>query len=294
MRWRPAIALGAAILAGLTLTGSAEEPRPGQFLGRFTWTLDHVQFGGFSGLDFSDDGATFQAITDRGHLATGRIRRDGGTIRGVDLIAFRPLETSAPDSKFENDSEGLALSGDRIIVSFEQSHTVHAISREGKKTTLPRHPDFGRFPSNGGIEALAIDTSGRLHALPERFHYSGAAPVYRLERGQWRVIHKLTRSGGFVPVGADFGPDGALYVLERAFTGLAFASRVRRVVETGNGWHDTTVLQTPPGRHDNLEGLAVSHDEQGRIRLTMISDDNFRFFQRTEIVEYAVEQPGQE
>ena len=76
-------------------------------------------------------------------------------------------------------------------------------------------------------------------------------------------------------------PDGALYVLERSFTGLAFASRVRRVRETPDGWRDRTVLQTPPGRHDNLEGLAVSRDGEGRIRLTMISDDNNIAYQRT-------------
>ena len=39
-------------------------------------------------------------------------------------------------------------------------------------------------------------------------------------------------------------------------------------------------------RHDNLEGLAVTRAATGQIRLTMISDDNFNPFQRSEIVEY--------
>lgn len=43
--------------------------------------------------------------------------------------------------------------------------------------------------------------------------------------------------------------------------------------------------------HDNLEGISVWQDPDGRIRLTMISDDNFMVFQRTEIVEYAVDPP---
>jgi hypothetical protein len=44
---------------------------------------------------------------------------------------------------------------------------------------------------------------------------------------------------------------------------------------------------SPPatGTHDNLEGLDVWADAEG-LRATMISDDNFRFFQRTEIVDY--------
>ena len=34
----------------------------------------------------------------------------------------------------------------------------------------------------------------------------------------------------------------------------------------------------------------VWRDDLGRIRLTMVSDDNFRFFQRTEFVEYALDE----
>ena len=41
-----------------------------------------------------------------------------------------------------------------------------------------------------------------------------------------------------------------------------------------------------PGVYDNLEGIAVWRDDAGGLHLTMISDDNFIFFQRTEIVEY--------
>lgn len=46
-------------------------------------------------------------------------------------------------------------------------------------------------------------------------------------------------------------------------------------------------MQSELGRHDNLEGLSVWRDAQG-LRLTMVSDDNFMFFQRTEFVEYRV------
>jgi hypothetical protein len=42
------------------------------------------------------------------------------------------------------------------------------------------------------------------------------------------------------------------------------------------------------GVQDNLEGLSVWRDIAGQIRLTLISDDNFRLLQRTEIVEYVL------
>ena len=46
------------------------------------------------------------------------------------------------------------------------------------------------------------------------------------------------------------------------------------------------VFETGTGTHDNLEGLSVWRDDQGRLRATMISDDNFLALQRTELVEY--------
>jgi hypothetical protein len=46
-----------------------------------------------------------------------------------------------------------------------------------------------------------------------------------------------------------------------------------------------TLFTTATGTHDNLEGLDVWSDSDG-LRATMIADDNFRFFQRTEIVDY--------
>jgi hypothetical protein len=50
------------------------------------------------------------------------------------------------------------------------------------------------------------------------------------------------------------------------------------------------VLETRLRRHDNLEGLSVWRDPAGRLRLTMLSDDNLRqWLQRTEFVDYIVE-----
>ena len=94
----------------------------------------------------------------------------------------------------------------------------------------------------------------------------------------------------FLPVGADFGPDGALYLLERDFTGFGFRSRVRRFDITGpaRGGAGEILLQSRARQFDNLEGLSVWRDEAGRIRLTMVSDDNFLFVQRTELVEYVL------
>lgn len=90
-------------------------------------------------------------------------------------------------------------------------------------------------------------------------------------------------------MGADFDTEGNLYLLERAFTGFGFKSRVRRFfLDDDAVTAEETLLETAILQHDNLEGLSVWKDADGDIRLTMISDDNFNDFQRTEFVEYRV------
>lgn len=283
----PALGLAAA-LAG----GGNDTPRV-QYLGSFTWRMDDAAFGGFSGLEVSDDGGAFLALGDRSVIVSGRFERSGDRIAGVLPGPLRDLPGTKgqvlPESHF--DAEGLALRPDgRVFVSFEGRHRVWSYPTLDAAQALPDSPYFRGFQPNAGLEALAIDEFGWLYAMPERSgRLTNPFPVYRLRKGQWEIPFRLPRHGGFLPVGADFGPDGRLYVLEREFTGLGFRSRVRRLtIGPVRIDQDDTLLETPTGRHDNLEGLAVWRDSADRIRLTMISDDNFRFFQRTEFVEYAV------
>lgn len=97
---------------------------------------------------------------------------------------------------------------------------------------------------------------------------------------------KAPRGGGFLVSDAAIGPDHRLFVLERAHFGPGgFATRLRRFDPPDPLSHETAVLQTEPGVHDNLEGLASWRDAKG-LRATMVSDDNFSSLLRSEIVEY--------
>ena len=58
-----------------------------------------------------------------------------------------------------------------------------------------------------------------------------------------------------------------------------------RVEVNLDGSGEKTLLTTATGTFDNLEGIAVWADGSG-LRATMISDDNLRFFQQTQIVDY--------
>lgn len=293
MRLGLGLPLIAAFIALCSLTTATSSQDRAQFAGRLSLSMDDARFGGLSGLVLQDHGRRFTALSDRGSLITGHLARKKGTLTGFDSLTLTPLKNTenAALKRIESDPEGLAMRSDgRIYISFEAYHRVWTYSTVGGQAAwLPRHPDFRTFQNNSSLEALAIGPDGALYTLPER---SGRKdwpfPVYRYAHGQWSKPFTLPRSGDFLPVGADFGPDGRFYLLERDFRGIfGFRSRVRRFDLTPQGLsREEVLLVTPSGRHDNLEGLSVWRDDTGATRLTMVSDDNFNRIQRTEIVEY--------
>jgi hypothetical protein len=292
---RIAIAMISALALILGLSSLAGTPGKAVFVGSFRWTSDNERFGGFSGLELGDDGARFWTISDRGVLALGQFQRDPASDAIVGASQFVPLPIRAPDGEATHgvwtDAEGLAVSPDgEIYVSFEGEHRIWRYAKAGGNAAkMPEHPDFDEFQNNSGLEVLAMDPQGDLFAVPER---SGVLtrpfPVYRFQDGVWQQPFGLPRRSPYLAVGGDFGPDGKFYLLERHFNGVfGFSSRVRRFTFSQDGISDEeTLLETTTGRFDNLEGIAVWRDSTGDIRLTMISDDNFRSFQRTEFVEF--------
>ncbi|MGZ9809064.1 esterase-like activity of phytase family protein [Pseudoroseicyclus sp. H15] len=244
--------------------------------------------GGFSGIELSDDGSEVVLLSDRAALVFGRLERSGGKLTGFaedSQLEIGAGENGEPLREWQRDSEGLAKGPDgALYISFEGIHRVARLE-EGALVFLPDPPPLPRRMANESYEALAIDEAGTLYTLPERVG-DGTADwtLLKLEGDAWQPAFTVPRRGAFVPVGADFGPDGAFYLLERDFTGFAFRSRVRRFAVDGSG--ETTLLQTGSGTHGNLEGIAVWRGPDGDIRLTMVSDNNQSALLRSEIVEY--------
>ncbi|WP_386733863.1 esterase-like activity of phytase family protein [Lutimaribacter marinistellae] len=265
------------------------ETASARHLSSHTWSDRGEWFGGFSAIEVGPDGLTMTILTDRGYLATGRITRKGENIVRADLTSVDRLRTSKGKKLVGRvaDSEGLAMSGNGpFYVSYEGVHRVAAHAAPwAKARVLPRPEAFRGLATNGSFEALAIDVSGRLYTMPESNRLpDGRIPVWRWDGRAWSMPISLEQTGGFLPVGADFGPDGRLYVLERDFAQIGFRSRLRRI-DLSSGREDE-LFRTGLGRHDNLEGVSIWRDESGRLRATMISDDNFLSLQRTELVEY--------
>ena len=193
--------------------------------------------------------------------------------------------------KKKDGSSPYSIDANLLHISFEGQHVIRRYGRiDGPSEVLKMPREVLRLQNNSALEALAIDRDGALYTMPERSgRLDRPFPVWRRSPdGVWDARLEISRSEGFLIVGADFGPDGRLYVLERYFNGVSgFATRVRSFEVSADALLDEQVLLvTTTGTHDNLEGISVWRNAAGNIRVTMIADDNFRFFQKTEFVEY--------
>ncbi|PCH73254.1 MAG: hypothetical protein COC12_05175 [Rhodobacteraceae bacterium] len=280
---------------GLASLASAEGTGRARLLGSFTWEMDAPWFGGWSGIEVSPDGRQMVVISDRGRILDAQIIRKDDQITAVQAGQMQRLKSSKGVALTHKiaDSEGLAIAPDgTLFISFEN---VIRVARYAQTTAnaqvLRKHPAFGKLARNKALEALAIDSQGRLFTLPERVEPDRTIQVFVLDNNVWTTPFTLSGNPDFLPVGADFGPDGQFYLLERAFGIWGFRSRVRRWdISQAGATNQELLFETEYGTHDNLEGLTVWRDQQGRTRLTMISDDNFLSLQTTEIVEYAVQE----
>ncbi|TMM52476.1 esterase-like activity of phytase family protein [Sulfitobacter sabulilitoris] len=288
---RPLRQLIAAALIAAQTTATAEPAA--QYLGSYRWTQPDPLFGGVSGIELDRTGTLLTAITDRGLLIRGRIARQNGRITGVDVKTVEPLRARdfVPLRDKGTDAEGLVVTPQGVVfVSFEQIHRILRYDpHRDEIRRLPEPPGVARLGKNSGFEALAQHPDGALFTIPERSGGRQAPfPLLRFDGSTWKVAARIPRRGPFLPVGADFDGDGRLYLLERTITPLGFRSRIRRFVLSAPDLAEVTLLTTRPNLHDNLEGIAVWRDARGVTRLTMVSDDNFLRFQRTELVDYAV------
>lgn len=284
------LALVALILAA---TPAAAAPTL-TFLGTFVWERPEPYFGGWSAIEVLAGGESFVAIGDNGQVHRGRFERSGDMIVGIPRSVIGALADTDGVPFFRKndgtptDSEGLALlDGGRMAVSYERRHRVRIHDSNGRTREVMPLP--GDMAENRGVEALAADAQERLIAIPEGVPRGAPGfPVWRHENGEWRTLFHITPLGGFRPVGADLGPDGALYVLERAFRGFGFQSRVRRFDLAASSAAGQVLWTSRAGVFDNLEGLSVWVDAAGRTRLTMISDDNHFSLQETQVVEFVL------
>ncbi|MEZ5885586.1 MAG: esterase-like activity of phytase family protein [Paracoccaceae bacterium] len=288
------------ILAALVLaaaSGALAAPRA-VLVGTYEATATAEGFGGLSALEVTADGEGFIALSDSARLFRGRFRRDGaGAVIGITLDG-PGADLTGPGGAalggLQDDSEGMALGPDgQLWISFELVNRVARYDRDGNfMAELPGFPAFDAI-ENDGLEALAMAPDGALYTMPEGPGRGVRSfPVWRYADGGWSEAFRLPEDRHWRPVGADFGPDARLYILERDLWGLVgFRSRLRRItLADGQPALDEVLLESRAGAFGNLEGLSVWRDAAGALRATLVADDNFLPVMSTEFVEVRIEE----
>lgn len=300
MRTFDAFLGAAAVVAGLApgAAGAAELVA----IGRYTWRESGDSFGGFSGLVMAADGRSFFAVTDQGEFYEAAVARDSDRrIAGIRTLWHARLldNHGEPVEGFTADAEALAPGADGgLFVGYESYARVTGL-KPPDLHPLPLHP-FDRFRalwSNASFEGVAERPEGGLIVVSET---AGAASGgYTTFLGDGAGPEMIWRPGPTVPAGgggfdasdAAFGPDGRFYVLERRVTLGGFSSRVRRFEYRDGGFGAAeTLLETTPGALDNMEGMSIWTDADGRTVISLISDDNFLFAQKTIVAEYELKE----
>lgn len=283
-----------------------------EFRSGLVLTSPYVGFGGFSALAMLEDGARMLWLGDQGDWFEARVER-GAERRLVGLSGLRtsPMMTAdAPQMAFigRYDSEGLTVAPDGFVyVSYERVHEIwrydllrKGLGAQAEEVAVP--PAVKKLGDNKSLEAVAAAPDG--HALAGKLVTIGERPSKAFARDAnpaW-VVPRPGFSGGFAfslariddfdVSDAAFLPSGELLVLERRFRwSEGVAMRLRRIaaaaIRPGARIEGELIFAADMAHEiDNMEGLAVHREPDGATILTMISDDNFNWFQRNLLIEF--------
>ena len=311
---KPALAEPTSIaVAANSIFWNPENPRDTQagsltYIGGLELTSSHPDFGGLSGLIVGKTGDALIAVTDQGNWFTADILADGDRPTGLaDALLAPILDTDGTplSGKRYTDAESLTVAfgadprTSPTLVGFERNHRLsnYDLTSLGFDAPAQAVEDFGVFDNlenNGGLEAIAYLPDGSLLAISEktfdedghiigaRLTAEGATPV-RLKQ---HLPYQLTDM--------DILPGGDLITLERHYSALAGVSMMMRRIPASalenEGPLDGDVLVEANHTRsiDNMEGLSIRQDSEGRTLLYVVSDDNFNAAQRTLLLVFAL------
>ncbi len=284
-----------------------DKTRFGQLVFRSGLVLsgDHKRFGGFSGLWRSANGSDLVAVTDNGFWLTAKVASRDGRLTGLDQAEIAPILGASGKPLHRSryyDTESLCIADGVAYLGIERTHDVlrfdwatEGVMARARIVPVPR--EVKRLPDNRGLEAIGVVPAGQalagaVVAIAER---SGAddEPTLGVIFGRQPGLFQVIRHDGYDITDLAFLPDGDLLLLERWYRPLrGVGMRIRRVpaasLKAGAVLDGPYLITADLGQEiDNMEGLAV-HLEGSKTILTLISDDNFSFLQRTVMLEFAL------
>lgn len=287
--------------------GRAQHPDL-RFEGGLSLDASHEMFGGFSGLDISQDGSRVIAISDEGWLLSVRLETEGQLLTGASDARLAPLvgiDGRPFASKWDSDAEAVTFSQDRrhAYVGFERNIRIkrYEISEDGlfiNPSLIDIPALMQNAPRNRAIEALVKlhngPMAGGLLAFLEKplEEAIGNPQGWLLREGEEPVAFAIPLTEPYAITGAAEDSEGRIYLLERHFFPLTGPQiRIRRFIAeelvAGYGAGELILEAGMEDFIDNFEGIGV-HQTQGRIYLTIISDDNFNLLQRNLLYRFSL------
>ena len=250
--------------------------------------LKGLAFTEISGLAYDEKKELLYAISDHGILYHLKLTLADDAIKTLELLDAYPIANSKGDpyGKTKGDSEGLALLGENLLVSFERKPRVLLCDTRGRKIRKMKIAkvlrDIENYRGeNSALEAVAYHEKYGLITAPERPLHKYSKEEHRLygDGREWRFDASASITA------LEVMPDGSLLVLERGFKPfLRYHEIVLKKVrlegcEEGECPSETLArLESRNGwKLDNFEGLTRIRGN----RYLMVSDDNDSMFQKT-------------
>jgi hypothetical protein len=279
---------------------------PLEFRGGLELTSSYKAFGGFSALRMDADGAHFVSLTDRGYWLTGRIVYEHERPVGIDDAEMAP--ELGPDGRplagrGWHDTESLADHDGTFYVGIERVNRIvrfdfAKFGVRARASIVPTPPSISTLPNNKGLEALAFaprgtKLAGTLIAFSERgLDVDGNLKAF-LIGGPTPGEFSVRRRDDFDISDCTVLPTGDILLLERRFSLLrgGIAMRLRRLpiadIKPGALVDGPMLFEADMGYQiDNMEGISTHRTAAGDLILTMVSDDNFSFLQRTILLQF--------
>lgn len=264
------------------------------------------EFGGISGLWRDANGKQLVAISDAGSWLTAEVIQQNGRPTGLVNAEMAPVLNAAgrPLRKTRSfDTEGLAIAHGVAYVGIERTHDIlrfdwasAGVSAPGKPVSVPAA--VKKLPFNKGIEAIGVAPrglviAGAVVAISERSGRADEPTSGWIIGGAHAGHFQVRRKDGYDITDLAFLPGGDMLLLERWYQPWrGVAMRLRRVggenIRSGALLDGDVLLEADMGFEiDNMEALCV-HQEAGRTVVTLMSDDNFSFIQRTILLEFVL------
>ncbi|SHF53013.1 hypothetical protein SAMN02745157_2320 [Kaistia soli DSM 19436] len=279
-----------------------------EFRGGLVLSSPMKGFGGLSGFDVRPNGTDFVAVSDRGKWFSGRLVRNAGRLTGIEATRWGPMRDirGRPlTRRVRSDAESvrLASSGNGAYVTFEQSNDLkfYAFTRDPAlaRAEIVAVPRAARgLVANQGLETVAVaPLGGPLAGSPvlvtERSLDADGNHRAFIVSGKQAGAFSIVRSDDYDVTDGAFMPNGDLLLLERKVSALPIGVNMRLRRIAGDAIRPGAVLDGPVALEaamseqiDNMEGLAVSTDPDGKTRVTIVSDDNLNPLQRTLLLEF--------